>query len=284
MLLVAIPQGYAALSCFDRIQDFLANESWRETRTLAGEEPSGEHTGDDVQMASLTCSLDNALPGHLGVDVKGPEVECVALENATIGRCDASPVIRNATFRITTHTPLTVILGPIGCGKSTLLKAMLGEALVLGGTIRLATRQVAFCDQTPWVFAGSVRSNILGEAAFEQDWYATVVHACALDTDFNQLSNGDTTAIGSKGSTLSGGQKQRIVSYARPWAETSDRFAHMHTDHGSGAVCAEATCSLRRCAQRSRRGDAGAHRGARVWTSRFAEEDWDDGGAGGPHG
>jgi len=49
---------------------------------------------------------------------------------------------------------------------------------------------------------------------FEPDWYAQVVVACGLSSDFDQFPLGDQTYVGEKGSTLSGGQKAR-VSLAR---------------------------------------------------------------------
>ena len=38
-----------------------------------------------------------------------------------------------------------------------------------------------------------------------------VVSACALEDDFTQLINGDSTVIGENGINLSGGQKQRVA-------------------------------------------------------------------------
>jgi len=40
--------------------------------------------------------------------------------------------------------------------------------------------------------------------------YEEVIEACALLSDFNQLTAGDQTEVGERGINLSGGQKQRI--------------------------------------------------------------------------
>jgi ABC-type transport system involved in cytochrome bd biosynthesis fused ATPase/permease subunit len=64
-----------------------------------------------------------------------------------------------------------------------------------------------------WIQNCSIRDNIVGVRDFEPEWYASVVQACALDTDIESLSEGDGTNAGSAGSALSGGQKLRIVSY-----------------------------------------------------------------------
>lgn len=46
----------------------------------------------------------------------------------------------------------------------------------------------------------------------DNEYYNTVLEACALLDDLNQLSGGDQSKVGSKGIALSGGQKQRVVS------------------------------------------------------------------------
>ena len=45
----------------------------------------------------------------------------------------------------------------------------------------------------------------------DSKWYATILWACELNADLEQLPRGDLTVVGSNGAGLSGGQKQRIV-------------------------------------------------------------------------
>lgn len=52
---------------------------------------------------------------------------------------------------------------------------------------------------------------------FDPVWYHTVIDACALQKDINDLQDGDQTLVGSRGLALSGGQKQRIVSKSIRW-------------------------------------------------------------------
>jgi ABC-type bacteriocin/lantibiotic exporter with double-glycine peptidase domain len=118
------------------------------------------------------------------------------------------------SLRISANHHLTVILGPVGCGKSTILKAILGEATIFNGSVWVSTKELAYCDQSPWVSNGSVRENIVSGTHFDAAWYNTVIHACALQVDLLQLSDGDATNVGSKGISLSGGQKQRLVRTA----------------------------------------------------------------------
>lgn len=114
------------------------------------------------------------------------------------------------------------IIGPVGAGKSSLLQAMLKELPLESGSI-VHKGKFAYVSQEPWVFAGTVRQNILFGQPKEKDRYDAVVKACALLRDFEQLPNGDKTIIGERGAALSGGQKARI-SLARAVYRRADIF------------------------------------------------------------
>lgn len=101
------------------------------------------------------------------------------------------------------------IVGPVGAGKSSLLQAILRELPVESGTINV-NGTISYAGQEPWVFAGTVRQNILFGREFEKERYDAVIRACALVTDFEQLPDGDRTVIGERGASLSGGQKARV--------------------------------------------------------------------------
>ena len=106
---------------------------------------------------------------------------------------------------------LTFVVGPVGSGKSSLVVgAMLGNMKREEGTVVLSTRGVAFQAQSPWIFNGTLRSNILFGSPFDKKWYDVVVEACALLPDFEQLPSGDLSEIGERGVNVSGGQKARI--------------------------------------------------------------------------
>jgi ABC-type multidrug transport system fused ATPase/permease subunit len=111
------------------------------------------------------------------------------------------------------------IVGPVGAGKSSLLHAVLGELQPTSGSVAVRGT-VAYCSQMPWILAGTVRSNITFFRPYDEDWFQTVVRACALERDLTLLPDADMTEIGEKGINLSGGQKARIglarAVYARP--------------------------------------------------------------------
>ena len=58
---------------------------------------------------------------------------------------------------------------------------------------------------------GTVESNILFGLPKDADYYASVVHACCLEEDFEAMPSGDQTKLGEMGHNLSGGQKSRIA-------------------------------------------------------------------------
>lgn len=101
------------------------------------------------------------------------------------------------------------VVGPVGAGKSSLLQAILHELPIESGSIKI-NGKISYASQEPWVFAGSVRQNILFGQEYEKERYNSVIKACALATDFEQLPDGDRTIIGERGTSLSGGQKARV--------------------------------------------------------------------------
>lgn len=102
------------------------------------------------------------------------------------------------------------VVGPVGAGKSSLLQALLRE-LPLESGYMVVNGVISYAAQEPWVFAGTVRQNILFGLEMDRDRYDAVVKACALLKDFEQLEYGDKTIIGERGASLSGGQKARIT-------------------------------------------------------------------------
>jgi ABC-type multidrug transport system fused ATPase/permease subunit len=139
---------------------------------------------------------------------------------------------------------LAVIVGTVGSYKSSLLHALLGEMPRTGMGARAdagvsaavspnrhgehvsespyIAGKIAYASQKPWIFAASVRDNILFGSAFDPVRYERVVHACALTRDLTLLPQGDATVIGERGATLSGGQRARVALARACYAENAD--------------------------------------------------------------
>lgn len=101
------------------------------------------------------------------------------------------------------------IIGSVGAGKTSFLQALLRELPLDTGSISI-NGSLSYASQEPWVFAGSVRQNILFGQDYDRDRYDAVIKTCALVKDFDQLENGDRTIVGDRGASLSGGQKARL--------------------------------------------------------------------------
>lgn len=104
---------------------------------------------------------------------------------------------------------LVAIVGAVGSGKSSILSALVGEMRKGQGAVQLSGT-IGFCAQVPWIMNATVRDNILFGRPFDEEKYRRVVHAAALEPDFEIFPNGDDTEIGERGITISGGQKQRL--------------------------------------------------------------------------
>lgn len=101
------------------------------------------------------------------------------------------------------------VIGSVGAGKSSFLQCLLRELPLESGSI-VINGSISYACQEPWVFAGSVRQNILFGQDYDRDRYDSVIKTCALVKDFEQLENGDRTIVGERGTSLSGGQKARL--------------------------------------------------------------------------
>eukprot|EP00069_Balaena_mysticetus_P008628 bmy_19698T0 len=136
-------------------------------------------------------------------------------------KASETPTLQGLSFTVRPGELLAVV-GPVGAGKSSLLSAVLGELPPSQGLVNVHGR-IAYVSQQPWVFSGTVRSNILFGKKYEKERYEKVIKACALKKDLQLLEDGDLTVIGDRGTTLSGGQKAR-VNLARAVYQDADIY------------------------------------------------------------
>ena len=104
---------------------------------------------------------------------------------------------------------LYAIVGSVGAGKSSFLQLILRELQQSYGEIRV-NGSVSYASQEAWLFAGTVRNNILFGQPYDKEKYNNIVRVCALTKDFQQFNYGDKTLVGDRGASLSGGQRARI--------------------------------------------------------------------------
>ncbi|KAL1501387.1 hypothetical protein ABEB36_006715 [Hypothenemus hampei] len=159
-----------------RLEGFMLNDEFdnAQTRSISNKNPS-------INLEELTVKWNSRTTDN-------------ALENI------------NLTIK---HEQLLGIIGPVGSGKSSLLQTILGELELVSGKIKVNGR-ISYASQEPWVFAATLRQNILFGSDYDKKRYQDVVRACALEKDFEQFEHGDLSIVGDRGASLSGGQKARI--------------------------------------------------------------------------
>ena len=146
---------------------------------------ASQHIQPHVTLANVSCFWNAAS-------------ECPALQNVSLSA---------------TRGQLVGITGPVGSGKTSLLMSLLGELPVFSGEVSCIGK-IAYVSQTPWVYSGTLRENIIFGIPFIAEKYNKVIEVCDLEKDFKSFPKHDLTEIGQRGAILSGGQRAR-VSLAR---------------------------------------------------------------------
>ncbi|XP_052900938.1 ATP-binding cassette sub-family C member 4-like [Anopheles moucheti] len=244
MFVRGIAEIAEAMVAMRRLQRFLEFEEREEDRTLPASKSRllAEFglNGDATEKQRLIES-ETQLPPTIAVSMKGVTARWGAVRKqedfprkgekqpngglAVAGgeAADDVPPTTLSNLNIDFRKGLLIgVIGPVGAGKSSLLQAILRELPLETGCV-VTQGRFAYVSQEPWVFSGTVRQNILFGQPMEKERYDSVVRACALVTDFEQLPDGDRTMIGERGAALSGGQKARI-SLARAVYRRADVF------------------------------------------------------------
>ena len=194
--------GYAGLT---RIQSFLRLEERLDGRQSG----NGPAEGSPFDMTMIQAET---LRRARETAEKGPSPFAIELVHATINRLEnaAVPLLDNINIQFRTGQ-ISMIVGPVGAGKSTLCRAILGEQKLDRGFVLMGGIRVAYCDQSPWLQNMCIRDCVIAHCEYVLPWYRSVLWACALEEDLDQLPDGDKTMVGSGGGLISGGQKQRVA-------------------------------------------------------------------------
>ncbi|XP_025834708.1 probable multidrug resistance-associated protein lethal(2)03659 isoform X5 [Agrilus planipennis] len=203
---VFFPQGIAQVAeanvSVNRLNKFMLYE---ETIVPAkSPETSGKSDGQlnsSDETNRLTDSLkDDAFRDDIAINVQNASAKwsSTSIENT----------LTNVNLRVKKGS-LVAVIGPVGSGKTSLLHVILKELPVMQGNVDV-NGVVSYASQEPWLFAGSVRQNILFGQSLDRERYKTVVRKCALERDFTLLPYADKTIVGERGVSLSGGQRARI--------------------------------------------------------------------------
>lgn len=197
---VFFPQGIGQVAeanvSINRLNKFLLYE---ENSVLSLHKDLGKKKGDVVSKIE-EGKVEEYSSSDLGIFIKG----------ATAKWSEVSTENTLSNLNITVQPGrLVAVIGPVGSGKTSLFHAILKELPLREGSIEVKGK-VSYASQEPWLFAGSVRQNILFGLPMDKQRYRTVVKKCALERDFTLFPYGDKTVVGERGVSLSGGQRARI--------------------------------------------------------------------------
>ncbi|KAG1673323.1 Multidrug resistance-associated protein 4 [Nymphon striatum] len=151
---------------------------------------------------------------------------------------DNENVVKGISFELNPGDYLCVI-GEVGSGKTSLLKTVLKEMVINRGIIKVSGK-IAYACQQSWIFADTLKNNIIFGSKYDKEKYQNVINSCCLRKDMNDMPNGDETLVGERGIRLSGGQRARI-SLARALYYDADIYL---LDDPLSAVDAEVGNSL----------------------------------------
>jgi ABC-type multidrug transport system fused ATPase/permease subunit len=182
MIMTIVPRAIGSLAAFGRIQDYLVRPGRADERRLF-----------------KTDTKDNESPS------------AICFEDVTVQSHSSSrPALQTINFTMNKGS-IVICAGAVGSGKTVLAQCILGEIPTSSGAISVSTKRIAYCEQSPWLWSGTLKEAVCGFAKFEPGWYSHVVKLCCLDEDISASPLGDDTLVGSRGMKLSGGQRQRLV-------------------------------------------------------------------------
>ncbi|CAH0557993.1 unnamed protein product [Brassicogethes aeneus] len=141
-------------------------------------------------------------------DLKHTNDGSLVVSNVDAEWVEGNTSLENISFTVPKGS-LCAIIGPVGSGKTTMLQLFLGELIAKTGKISIGG-EISYSSQEAWLFASSVRNNILFGLEYNHLRYRQVIKVCALEKDFKQFPQGDKTIVGERGVSLSGGQRARI--------------------------------------------------------------------------
>lgn len=195
------------------------------------------------QLSNLLQKFSTARAGFVRLDAvfRAQSVEELRRKNIRLSRVDGPIHVNNLAFKpegasapILNINKLRVnpgehigVVGSVGSGKSTFLKCLAGVITPNEGSVSYDAfdtsaihqadlrRSVAYLGQSPGIFSGTVRDNLLlGNDQVSEDVILEVIKVTGLDAVLKKLPNGLEFVLSEGGRELSGGQKQ-ILALAR---------------------------------------------------------------------
>jgi ATP-binding cassette subfamily B protein len=147
----------------------------------------------------------------------------ITFENVDFSYLSDEPVLHDVNLEISPGESVAFV-GPTGAGKSTMAKLAnrfydptAGRVLVDGIDIKTVTlrslrSQLGVVPQEPFLFAGSIRTNLsFGRPEATDDEIETAVDVVGLRELVDRLPEGLDTPVHERGQTLSAGERQQLA-------------------------------------------------------------------------
>ena len=170
--------------------------------------------------------IDTSFIGHTKkVDKPLKKSSVVEIENLSFSYKQALPILRNVNLQIKSGEKLGLV-GASGSGKSTLLKILLRLVHGYQGTIKLfgqflenldrevIAKQIAYVPQHTFIFAGTIRDNILygfEDKKISDELIIEAAKQANIHQEIEESLGGLEGRVAEGGSNLSGGQQQRLA-------------------------------------------------------------------------
>ena len=146
----------------------------------------------------------------------------VEMKDVSFSYTEDRPLIRDFSMEVEPGQRIAIV-GPTGCGKTTVINLIMrfydvkeGAILMDGTDTRSMTRallrrNIGMVLQDTWLFAGTIRDNIvIGKPDATEDEIIAAAKAAHAHSFIRRLPDGYDTVIGESGGTLSQGQKQLL--------------------------------------------------------------------------
>ena len=215
----------------------------------------GKASLDRIHRILQTAPQITDSPGAVALKhIRGEIVfENVSFSYASNDHAAGTPVIAEIDLKLKPGQTLGIV-GPPGSGKTTLLGLVprifdvsQGRILIDGLDIRnvrledLRSR-IGFMPQEPFLFAGSIRENIMfDDSRPENSALINAAKTASLHDTVQALPDGFETLVGEKGIILSGGQKQRValartMLYSKPILILDDPISQVDSETGNDII------------------------------------------------
>ncbi|KAI8914127.1 P-loop containing nucleoside triphosphate hydrolase protein [Gorgonomyces haynaldii] len=149
----------------------------------------------------------------------GPKLR---LKEAQFSSPASDTLLSQVSFEIEPGSKVAV-MGTVGSGKTALLLSLLGEMQLTDGIYEHPFTSFSFCSQSPWIFPGTVKDNIIGSQEYDSVRFKQVIKICNLESELQEFPNRELTFLKENGGNLSGGQRER-VALARALYKDSDCY------------------------------------------------------------